>query len=447
MSGKIRDKINYLGIVIYFCITRMINTQLDTRLEHYEAAITNLNVSKIEIEQVLGILHARDAVQAALKEPKHIPSSTLKRLIVSDAELREKAGAITKVIKPEELEKWRESVHPTDEAWWWRLESIAPHPWDNWDWLWKIASLAGWTANISLLVNIATRFFSGGGVGFFGVAAVALPSILTLLQASSELTKTGKEGFEKLMDRKIPIWGKKIPKQYHQETKLGLTLLMSGILTGFWLLLPAISDIYYNQNGLRNVDEGNLGSAEQNFQRAISLNADNTDAHYNLGNLYEKWQQIEKAKAEYQIAVVGDLPDAYNNLGRLYIKNKKYSEAVLLLHKGLKSTDKPDFQKPQVKYSLFKNLGWARFEQGRYDEAQQALQIAIGIANNPEVAKFIDKNYGSAHCLLAQVLEKQKQSTALEQWKKCSEFGSKLNSDEEDTWLHLANQKIHKEGK
>ncbi len=423
----------------------MINTQLDTRLEHYEAAITNLNVSKIEIEQVLGILHARDAVQAALKEPKHIPISTLKRLIVSDAELREKAGAITKVIKPEEWEKWRESVHPTDEAWWWRLESIAPHPWDNWDWLWKIASLAGWTANISLLVNIATRFFSGGGVGFFGVAAVALPSILTLLQASSELTKTGEEGFEKLLDGKIPIWGKKIPKQYRQEAKLVSTGVMSGFLISFWFCLPGISNIY-NRNGLHNFDEGNFGSAEQNFQRAISLNADNTDAHYNLGNLYEEWQKIEKAKAEYQIAVAGDLPDAYNNLGRLYIKDKKYSEAAFLLQKGLESTRKPDFQKPQVKYSLLKNLGWARFEQGRYDEAQQALQAAIFIANKPEVAKFIDKNYASAHCLLAQVLEKQKQSTALEQWKKCSEFGLPLSS-EEDTWLHLANQKIHKEGK
>jgi tetratricopeptide (TPR) repeat protein len=429
----------------------MINTQLDTRLEHYEAAITNLNVSKIEIEQVLGILHARDAVQAALKEPKHIPSSTLKRLIVSDAELREKAGVITKVIKPEELEKWRESVHPTDEAWWWSLEGIAPHPWDNWDWFWKIASLAGWTANISLLVNIATRFFSGGGVGFFGVAAVALPSILTLLQASTELTKTGEEGFEKLLDRKIPIWGKKIPKQYHQETKLGLTLLMSGILTGFWLLLPTISDIYnHNQKGLKNhfpaenSGQKKLGSAEQDYQRAISLNPDNTDAHYNLGNLYEEWQQIDKAKQEYQMAIAGDLPRAYNNLGRLYILEKKYPQAAALLTKGLELTKDKNIA-PEVQYSFHKNLGWVRFEQGRYKEAQIQLQIAIALLETTDASKYA-QNPGSAYCLMAQVLEKQKAPQALSQWQKCAHIGSTTNPDE-DTWLHLAHEKLSKEGK
>jgi hypothetical protein len=37
LSGKIRDEINSSSIVIYFCITRMINTQLDTRLEHEKA--------------------------------------------------------------------------------------------------------------------------------------------------------------------------------------------------------------------------------------------------------------------------------------------------------------------------------------------------------------------------------------------------------------------------
>ncbi|MBW4572094.1 MAG: hypothetical protein KME31_30085 [Tolypothrix carrinoi HA7290-LM1] len=206
----------------------MINTQLDTTLERYEAAIKSLDGSNIEVEQVLGVLHARDAVQVALKEPKHIPNSSLNKLILSDAELRKNAEAITKVIQADTWENWRESVHPPAEAWWWRLESIAPHAWDSLDWLWKILSLASWAANISLLVNIATRFLSGGGVGFIGVAAVAVPSILTLLQASSEITKVGEEGFTKLLDKKIPILGRKIPKQYHQETKLGLNLLASS---------------------------------------------------------------------------------------------------------------------------------------------------------------------------------------------------------------------------
>lgn len=97
---------------------------------------------------------------------------------------------------------------------------------------------------------------------------------------------------------------------------------------------------------------------------------------------------------------------------------------------------------PEIKYSLFKNLGWARLQQGRYEEAQQILQAAIGIARNPDTKKYIP-NPGAAHCLLAQALEKLKQPKALEQWQQCSQFGSRLNADE-DTWLHLAKEKLSK---
>jgi len=90
-------------------------------------------------------------------------------------------------------------------------------------------------------------------------------------------------------------------------------------------------------------------------------------------------------------------------------------------------------------------LGWVRFEQSRYEEAQQILQGAIGITNNPETAKYI-RNPGAAHCILGQVLERQKQPTALEQWQKCCQLGSTLNPDE-DTWLHLAQQKLKKAGR
>lgn len=419
----------------------MMNTQLDEKLERYEVAIQNLNSSKIEFEEILGILHARDALQVALKQAKHIPNSTLKRLILSDAELRDKAGAITQVIKAEEWEDWRSSVHPPAEAWWWRLESIAPHPWDDWDWLWKLLSVAGWTINISLLVNIATRFLAGAGVGLIGVGAVALPSILTLLQASSQLTKFGEEGFAKLLDKKIPVLGKKISKEYHQEIKLGSTLLMSGFLIGFWFCLPEISNIY-NSNGSDHFDRGNFSSAEQNFQRAISLNADNKFAHYNLGNLYEEWDQIEKAKLQYQIAIAGNLPQAHNNLGRLHIKYKKYPQAATLLTKGLQLAAQEGFDKPELKYSLFKNLGWVRFKQARYEEASLSLTAAIGISENPESSQYI-RNPGAAHCLFAQVLEKQKESNqkALSEWEKCVRLRSRINP-EEDEWLHLARQKL-----
>ena len=122
-----------------------------------------------------------------------------------------------------------------------------------------------------------------------------------------------------------------------------------------------------------------------------------------MGNIYEEWQDLEKAKKEYKIAVAGNLPSAYNNLGRLYILDQKYPQAAFLLTKGIVLANNKKIN-PGVRYSLFKNLGWASLKQGRYQEAQQTLQAAIGISNNPKVAQYIP-NPASAHCLLAQVLD------------------------------------------
>lgn len=231
-------------------------------------------------------------------------------------------------------------------------------------------------------------------------------------------------------------------QQYRKEYKWALLLMISGYLVIHWFIFPLFSNIY-NSKGLNNYHEKKFKEAKQDYLKAISLNADNIEAHYNLGNLYEDWQELEKAKKEYQIAVAGNLPDAYNNLGRLYIQEKKYPEAVNLLVKGLLLTKEKNSY-PEVRYKLFKNLSWVRFEQGRYEDARLTLQAAIGISTNPEAANYI--NPGSAHCLLAQVLDKQKQPTALEQWQKCCQLGSWLNLDE-DPWLHLSQEKLSKAGR
>lgn len=281
-----------------------------------------------------------------------------------------------------------------------------------------------------MLANIASRFLSGG-VGVLGAAAVVFPSFLTLLQARSELTDAGREGFDKLI-AKLGIL-----QNCREETKFGSLVALFGLLLSFWFALPLISQVY-NQEGEKNSEQGKLGTAEENYLRAIALNPDNVDAHYNLGNLYEDLQEFDKARTEYLIAVKGNVPEAYNNLARLFIQKKEYSQAVALLQKGLLLTREHEVL-PEVKYNLFKNLGWARFlQKGRDTEAQKALQVATGIANNPGV--YLE-NRGSAYCLLAQVLDRQKQPSALKQWQKCSQLGSTLNPDE-DTWLSLASKKL-----
>ena len=402
---------------------------LQFALVRYSKALEYLERSNtaLSLEQALEILSARDALQKVLKTQEQVSVELLSQVMELDSQLKQKAGRILKVLN---LPECRESLLTSEIDWWWHLDSKQVN------WLIKGLTLITWTGNLGLLANIASRFLSGG-VGVLGAIAVVFPSFLTLLQARSELTEAGREGVEKLLV-KLGIL-----QSNREVAKFGFLVALFGLLLSLWLALPLISQIY-NQKGLKNYVQGKLGTAEENYLRAIALNPDNVYAHYNLGNLYEDWQEFDKARTKYLIAVKGDVPEAYNNLARLFIQKKEYPQAVALLNQGLLQTEEQN-SFPEVKYNLLKNLGWTRFKQGRNPEAQQALQAAIGIASNPKVAQYI-QNQGSAHCLLAQVLEEQKQPSAIQQWQQCSQLGSTLNPDE-DTWLHLAHKKLKKSGK
>ena len=84
-----------------------------------------------------------------------------------------------------------------------------------------------------------------------------------------------------------------------------------------------------------------------------------------------------------------------------------------------------------MRYDLYKNLGWARLGQARYDEALVALQEAIKLADEE----------APAYCLLAQVLEaEESQGEALDDaWETCLRYADSSRPDE-DLWLGLARQ-------
>jgi tetratricopeptide (TPR) repeat protein len=421
------------------------STPLDTSLDNYKAKIDDLAKpgQPIEIAKVLEILSARDALQVELEQQKPVPINRLQQVIDLDARLRANASRITAEIdkdKGKEFVHWRESSQPSAEAWWWQLDTIdSLAPEERFDWLWKGLSIGAWAANISLAINIASRFGGAGGVGFFDPITTILLAIGALFKAGGDLPK-----FEKVL-KKLHI-----PESNREITKFLATTAISGLLVSVGSAIPLASK-WYNSQGLEKYTPGDLFKpekdsdlieAEKKFQLAISLDGHNTEAHYNLGSVYESSHEIDKAKKQYEIAIASKLPSAYNNLGRLYIQEKKYSQAADLLNKGLVQAN-TKHSSPEIQYSLHKNLGWARLKQGRYEEARQQSQVAIGIASSKDAEKYIP-NPGAAHCLLAQALEQLKQAKALTEWKQCRQSSSTLDADE-DTWLHLANQKLSKQ--
>ncbi|MBE8990618.1 protein kinase domain-containing protein [Nostoc sp. LEGE 12450] len=129
-----------------------------------------------------------------------------------------------------------------------------------------------------------------------------------------------------------------------------------------------------------------------NYGKAIELDPNNWQGHYGLGTFYDEQGKDDLAEKQYQLSIKTSsqaiLP--INNLSRLKIIKGDYNAAIALTQQGLQKA-----KEPELRAVLYKNLGWALFEQKEYSQAKKYL----------EKAKELDIHRTSTHCLLAQVQE------------------------------------------
>jgi len=393
----------------------MASLNFEQVLDGYKAALDALS-EQISSATILGALVARDNVESCCRMfIPHSPSD-IRRLHKFDERLQSFANAISQETK---VHIWRKSLNAPHEAWWWYLKPVESAR-NRLDWILGLLSAICLTFAFSLLLDIAPRFLSGGPDTWSAFAVLA-QSVVAMLGAGGILTSRGREMLENLIVRSA------IPRKFWQGVRLGLAiLLLSTMLVVKLFLLDPIA-IFYNNNGLQKAQQGQYSSAMSLLQRALKLNPDYPEAHYNLGLVYEDLQDQDKAREEYHLAVQGGLDAAYNNLARLYILKGDYALAVPLLLTGLDKV-----QDDEIRYDLFKNLGWARLEQLRYNDSITQLQAAIEI--NPDKAP--------AYCLLAQALDaKAKTSEALQVWENCLRLANEHNPDE-DVWIGLARERL-----
>ncbi|BBC26669.1 tetratricopeptide repeat protein [Pseudanabaena sp. ABRG5-3] len=411
----------------------------------YRSALEYLKSSEKELlsERVIDVLVKRDSLQGVLSDPSKLKASELREIESLDRSLKAQKDVI---LRTPNLAELRSLIKPPESNWWWYFSSR----WDNWDWLWNGLTIAALTVSLSLVVNTSSRILSGGANSENTLYVVG-QSVLTLMAGGGALTQVGQKSYEKIL---IQLH---IPKEFWQETSCGLSWLLMLSLLVINAALPSWAH-KVNRNGLENFDNKRIESAKADFERAIAMRPNYGEAYYNLGWLYEELNDLDKAKAQYEVAVQSDpqrfdsaitYVKALNNLGRLYILKKEYGTAVHLLRKGfdrfndlgLQDRDGKNMSKEQrdVYYSLYKNLGWARLMQESYDVAAEKLKRAIKI----------DPDRSSAHCLLAQVVDAkfpQEPTKALDLWRTCIAVvtPSDLAKPEEDEWSALANKRIEK---
>ncbi len=305
---------------------------------------------------------------------------------------------------------YRASLNPPAEAWWWFLGF-------KFDWF-LILSIALLTVALTFLVNIAACVLSGGS-DWLGALAISASIVVTLLTVKDLLTGG---------TQRIIIFS------------VALLLLVSLVILQSWL--PQ----YYRQEGYKdyNAQPQRLGSAESNFKRALAFNPDDAEAHFYLGLLYEDIQNFDLARKEYEFGAMNYSWNALNNLARLYILNENYAAAVSLLKRPElreKWSNKEHADQENLEYYsvMHKNMGWARLKQNRLAEAKTELEAAIQFAEKAELFQTVGV---AAHCLLAQVLEKEcNTSQALKEWDKCLDTSGIL--PEEDEWYGMALERLN----
>jgi Tfp pilus assembly protein PilF/DNA-binding CsgD family transcriptional regulator len=179
-----------------------------------------------------------------------------------------------------------------------------------------------------------------------------------------------------------------------------------------------------NEVGYRKYLEGELVSAKFYLHWSVQLNPSHAAAHYNLGSAYEQLNDIESARQHYQTAAKGGSSPAaraaWVNLARLDLLAGQAEDAIARLVPIINEvTDS------SIKACLHKNLGWAYLLQGQYDDAERNLELSLDF----------DRERGTTHALLAQVLEAQGDaSAAREHWRNCIECNTPSSSSGEIHW-------------
>lgn len=387
---------------------------LEPLLERYRQAVADLAVvpGNLPVSQAVETLCLREAVERRVRSDElPLDFDSFSRLVQADAALRRLAPRLAAL---EELPTWRKAFAPAEEAWWWFPDQGgAGH--------WKSLSLLFGCLSVTFVIEIISRFGTGN-IDLFGGAFVVLTTVLTALSAGGVLSKT----LEASSRAGLSAWGVPVHRHPAVLTCIAAATLLIALVT--WLSLPRIS-IFYNNRGAAALKLDHPADAEAYLRRALRLDPNNVQAHYNLGEFHERLERRKEAIEEYGLAAAGGLDLAANNLGRLLILDGRPAEAVQVLL-PLEQRTRGESIEPSARYRILKNLGWARLAQGRPTEALDSLKAAVGLL--PQSAP--------AHCLLGRAFARLgDRERAAQFWTGCLTFARELDPDE-DRWIGEADQ-------
>lgn len=206
-------------------------------------------------------------------------------------------------------------------------------------------------------------------------------------------------------------------------------ILISGMicLISHVIASPYIAKIV-NGFGLKNYKQGKLANAEFYYHIATIIDHNYASPHYNLGHLWDKKNDFNRAFTHYQNAAERGLPEGYAQVARLAILNNNHPTALSAIHHCLELTPYD-----AVKAACLKNRGWILFKEENLIAAEKNLRQAIQL----------EPNSPHSHCLLAQILDKTNRTQAAQTaWENTLNY-SQHRIPEQHECISWANQRLN----
>jgi len=134
--------------------------------------------------------------------------------------------------------------------------------------------------------------------------------------------------------------------------------------------------------GVALFQHGYLDAAAESFQQVVAEKPNDAEAHYNLGTLNLRRNDLQQARQylEQTVKLRPEYPEAWNNLGMIAAAQGQAEEAIRNFQESLR-------QRPDFGIALL-NLGNLYRRGGRFDQAQMYLKRALEIQPDDPEANY-----------------------------------------------------------
>jgi tetratricopeptide (TPR) repeat protein len=300
------------------------------------------------IEGLHAALTARDHVAAGVANGAALSLGDLTTLRRADDELVRLTSKVVPLLQ-HLLPIWRQSALPAADRWWWRLDEAAAQRAESAN-LTLIAGLLI-TLALGLLTTIAARFWSGST----DATSIVTNGLLAAI-AGGALTSFGRTVTDAV------LLGVGVPRHWLSRAKLVVALAVVFGAVGFWKSLPRISASYTKAGSEHRANKRHT-EALADLERAVALDPDSAEAHYQLGGAHADLHNYDKARTGLARAIELDANHvrATLDLARIGILTKDYSHALHELNTAFGKLPKlKKGEKNELHYLYNKSVAWYR---------------------------------------------------------------------------------------